>query len=289
MQEDNNINKIKIQGVKPKKIKKEKSVKMIVQGDNYVDVLETERPTKATIKKLDKNHYCILSTGEIKEYSKKETTEKEKENLKKTFARLRQLIRTNFTKDGNNQLFITLTYAENMTDEKRLYSDFEKFFKRLQYRLKGHKLDYITVMEPQGRGAWHVHLMLKSNQPILYIDNKELAKIWGFGYTDTERLKSDDVGTYYVSYFTDVIPNEESVPDKEKSKKRQKGERLKNYPKNFKFYRTSQGIKKPKEVYAEYGQLEKHGYKKTYESACNLIDENNDRIINTIQRETWKK
>ena len=260
MQEDNNTNKIKIQGVKPKKIEKEKNVKMTIQGNNYVDVLDMERPAKATIKKLDKKHYCVLRTGEIKEYKKEETTEKDKDNLKKTFARLRQLIRTNFTKDGHNQLFITLTYAENMTDEKRLYNDFKAFFKRLQYRLKGHKLDYIAVMEPQGRGAWHVHLMLKSDKPILFLDNVELEKIWGLGYTETQRLKSDDVGSYYVAYFTDILQE-----GKDGSKKHKKGSRLHLYPKGFKFYRTSRGIRKPDEIMAEYGGLEFYDNEKAKE------------------------
>lgn len=284
MQEDNNTNKIKIQGVKSKKIEKGKNVKMIMQGDKYVDVLETQFPTKATVKKLDKEHYCVLSTGEVKEYSNKETEEKDKDNLKKTFTKLRQLIRTNFTKGGHNQLFITLTYGENMTDEKRLMKDFQKFYQRLQYRLKGHKLDYIAVMEPQGRGAWHVHLMLKSDKPILFLDNVELEKIWGLGYTETQRLKSDDVGSYYVAYFTDILQE-----GKDGSKKRIKGSRLSMYPKGFKFYRTSRGIKKPDEIIAEYGELEKAGYKKTYEKAIEIYDEEKGRVLNTIQRETWKK
>lgn len=284
MQEDNNTNKIKIQGVKPKKIKNEKNVKMIIQGNSYVDVLETALPTKATIRKLDKKHYKVLSTGDIRKYSDKETREKDKDNLKKTFTRLRQLIRTNFTKNGHNQLFITLTYAENMTNEKQLYNDFKAFFKRLQYRLKGHKLDYIAVMEPQGRGAWHVHLMLKSDKPILFLDNVELEKIWGLGYTETQRLKSDDVGSYYVAYFTDILQE-----GKDGSKKHKKGSRLHLYPKGFKFYRTSRGIRKPDEIMAEYGGLEKAGYKKTYEKAIEIYDEEKGKILNTIQRETWKK
>ena len=284
MQENNNTSRIKIQEVKPQKIEKEKIVKMTIQGDNYVDVLEMKQPAKATIRKLSNDHYLVLSTGEIKEYDNEKTTEKDKSNLKKTFIKLRQLIRTNFTNDSQNQLFITLTYAENMTDEKRLYSDFDKFFKRLKYKYKKHKLDYIAVVEPQGRGAWHIHLMLKSDQPILYIDNVKLTKIWGLGSTDTQRLKSNDVGSYYVAYFTDILQE-----GKDGSKKRIKGSRLSMYPKDFKFYRTSRGIKKPKEIQEEYGKLEDYGYKKTYEKAFKLSDEEEKRILNIIQKEVWKR
>lgn len=289
MLNNDNTSKIEMQGVIPRNIGKEEIVKMVVQGDSYVDVMKAEKPTGATIKKLDKDHYCILRTGEIKEFQKDKTKDKSKDDLRKTFNRLRQLIRTNFVKDGSNQLFITLTYAENMTDEKRLYNDFDKFFKKLKYKFKGHKLDYIAVMEPQERGAWHVHLMLKSNQSILYIDNKELAKIWGFGYTDTQRLKSDDVGSYYVAYFTDILAESKNAKSE---KKRKKGARLSMYPKGFKFYRTSRGIKKPDEITAEYGKLENLGYKKTYETAFKLIDKANEtypKELNTIQKEVWKR
>ena len=284
MQEYNNTKKIKIQGVEPKKIDKQKYVKAIVQGKNYIDIMDKEIPTRATVKKLSKNEYLVVSTGEIKQYETKETEEKTTKNIKETFTRLRQLIRTNFTNNSKNQLFITLTYKENMTDEKQLYKDFDLFYKRLKYKLKEHKLEYIAVAEPQGRGAWHFHIMLKStNQANLYIDNKTLEKIWGNGYTDAQRLKSDDVGSYYVSYFTDLLEE-----DKKGNKKRVKGSRLSMYPKGFKFYRTSRGIEKPKEIYLPYGELEKQGYKNTYINAFEILKEDG-QVINEIQKETWKK
>ena len=286
MQEYNNTKKIKIQGVEPKKIDKQKYVKAIVQGKKYIDIMDKEIPTRATVKKLSKNEYLVVSTGEIKQYEIKETTEKTTKNLKETFTRLRQLIRTNFTNNSKNQLFITLTYKENMTDTKKLMLDFDLFYKRLKYKLKEHKLEYIAVAEPQGRGAWHFHIMLKStNQANLYIDNKTLEKIWGNGYTDAQRLKSDDVGSYYVSYFTDLLEE-----DKKGNKKRLKGSRLNMYPKGFKFYRTSRGIEKPKEIKIKYEELEKQGYKNTYTTAFKLIDTmQDDKILNVIQKETWKK
>lgn len=286
MQNNNNTKKIKIQGVEPKKIAKEKYVKAIVQGKKYIDIMDKDRHIGATVKKLNKEQYLVISTGEIKEYKPKDTTEKAKEDLKKTFNKLRQLIRTNFTNNSTNQLFLTLTYKENMTDEKQLYNDFDAFYKRLKRKLKEHKLEYITVAEPQGRGAWHFHIMLKStNQVNLYIDNKILEQVWGHGYTDAQRLKSDDVGSYYVSYFTDLLEE-----DKKGNKKHIKGSRLAMYPKGFKFYRTSRGIEKPKEVKIKYGELEKQGYTNTYTTAFKIIDEmQENKVLNIIQKETWKK
>ena len=284
---NNTTKKIKIQGVEPKKIEKEKIIKCKVQGKKYIDVIDMEFNPIATVKKLSKEQYLVVSTGEVKEYKK--TDEKycddfRIDNLKKTFEKLRQLIRTNFTNDSKNQLFLTLTYKENMKDEKQLYSDFDKFYKRLKYKLKNHNLEYIAVAEPQGRGAWHFHVMLKStNKSNLFIDNKELEKIWSNGYTDCQRLKSDDVGTYYVAYFTDLL-----TEDNKGNKKRVKGSRLSMYPKGFKFYRCSRGIEKPKEIYLPYGELEKQGYKNTYTNSFEILKENG-QVINKIQKETWKK
>lgn len=285
MQNNNNIKNIKIQVVKQKKIDKEQYVKAVVQGNKYIDIMHKEYFVGATIKKLSKKEYVVVSTGEIKKYKKEEATEKERENLKKTFNRLRQLIRTNFVNDAKNQLFITLTYKENMTDEKQLYKDFDKFYKRLKYKLKEHQLEYIAVAEPQGRGAWHFHIMLKStNKANLYIDNKILEQIWGKGYTDAQRLKSDDVGSYYVAYFTDLLEE-----DKQGNKKRVKGSRLSMYPKGFKFYRTSRGVEKPKEIKLKYGEIEKGEYKKIYSTAFEIYNTVDDKIINVIQKEVWKK
>lgn len=284
---NDNTKEIKIQGVAPKKINKEKIVKVKIQGKKYIDVIDMKFNPIATVKKLSKEQYLVVSTGEVKEYKK--TDEKycddfRIDNLKKTFEKLRQLIRTNFSNNSKNQLFITLTYKENMQDEKQLYKDFDTFYKRLKRKLKNHKLEYISVAEPQGRGAWHFHIMLKSiNQANLYIDNKILERLWEKGYTDTQRLKSNDVGTYYVAYFTDLLSE-----DDKGNKKRVKGSRLSMYPKNFKFYRCSRGIEKPKEIYLPYGELEKQGYKNTYTNAFEILKEDG-QVINEIQKETWKK
>lgn len=286
MQEYDNIKKVKVQVLEPKKIDKEKYVKAIVQGRNYIDIVEKERQTGATVKKLSKKEYLVVSTGEVKEYKpKEETTEKAIEDLKKTFTRLRQLIRTNFDNVSKNQLFLTLTYGENMRDPEKLMKDFEIFYKRLKRKCKNCKFEYISVAEPQGRGAWHFHIMLKAvNQKYLFIDNKVVSELWGHGWTTTEALRSDDVGSYYVAYFTDILD-----PNSKNEKKRQKGERLKYYPKGFKFYRTSRGIKKPKEINIKYEELEKQGYENTYTTAFEIYDELEDKVLNRIQKETWKR
>jgi hypothetical protein len=157
-------------------------------------------------------------------------TDESKENvrrqaLKRTFRELTGLIRTNFTdakeyggiSEAHNQKFITLTYRENMTDESRLYTDFKKFMMRFEYAYPN-EYEFISVAEPQGRGAWHVHLMLiASNIDSFWVDKERLTKIWGHGATTITELKSNDVGAYYAVYFTSIFSKKNQLSAKETS------------------------------------------------------------------------
>lgn len=261
-------------------------LKVSVQGDDFAETTFIARKPKQTIRKLDKERYLVIKTGEVKEFTKANIT-KQNDNLRKTFARLMGLIRNNFTSESQNQLFITLTYVENMTDENKLYTDFKDFIKRVRYKYKDHKLEYIAVAEPQERGAWHFHLMLKSDKPVLYIDCDDMERLWGHGMTKTERLKSDDVGTYYVAYFTDVLDETKMVDGEELSKSRQKGERLKYYPKGFNFYRTSRGIVKPTEIMMTYDEVKAEYGNPKFVKAYSLKD--GDKVINSIAKASFRK
>lgn len=289
---DNNIEKDKKQRAKLEldsnfKFTGKEPLKVSLQGDKFAEATFIARTPKPTVRRIDKDRYLVIKTGEIKEYSNSNIY-KQNEALRRTFTRLMGLIRNNFTSESQNQLFITLTYEENMTDKVRLYNDFKIFMKTLRRKYKDHKLEYIAVAEPQGRGAWHFHVMLKTDKPVLYIDNKEMERLWSHGMTDTERLKSDDVGTYYVAYFTDIIESDNKpIKRNEMSKKRQKGERLKYYPKGFNFYRASRGIKKPQEIEMTYDEVVKRYGKPKYLKAFNLKE--GEKVINVIAKASFKK
>jgi hypothetical protein len=294
---DSNTRRARAQEVKPIQIYPSAEVQLIRQGVYYAEVVYMAQQPKPGIRRLNKKEYVILSTGEVKEYAPAEG--KMREALRKTFQELRYLIRTNFTSDDPHQKFITLTYAENMTDSNRLYTDFKDFMARLQYHVGAqYKLEYIVVAEPQGRGAWHMHLMLKSTVPGLWIDKDKLTKVWGHGYTEIEQLKSDDVGNYYVAYFTDLAVEAKDLtaaiasPDAG-NKAYVKGGRLGMYPKGFKFYRCSRGILRPsrenaeyKDVQAEYGRPIRT---KAYELAKDVDNKADPERINLIQREAYKR
>jgi hypothetical protein len=290
-----------VQAVDNIKIKPGEIVNLTRLGNRHAEVVYMEKEPRPGIIKINKEQYVVIQTGEVKNFKVNEG--KQVEYLRKVFRKLEHLIKTNFDTEENehNALFVTLTYKENMQDAERLLKDFEKYYKRLQYEYSSHKLEYIAVAEPQGRGAWHMHVLIKSDKPIFYIDNKIMAKIWGHGFTETERIKGRDPGKYFAAYFTSLEAEKEDDPNaryvKDKNgKKYKKGARLHFYPKGMKFYRCSRGISRPSAELAVYDNVT-HEYGKpvntttlevtsTKHEGEELLSEGS---INTIQREEFRK
>ena len=235
------------------------------KAGNYLELRYLKhRNTFPTTQKLDADHFVVLATGEIKEYSHEAKARIDNlKNLKRSFNELRYRVHENFS-GARSELWVTLTYKENMKDSKRLSDDFRAFIKRLNEFVFGRKskmgLDYIMVPEPQGRGAWHAHILMKRKDgQNFFIENGELAKIWGHGFVTVRRIsESTNVANYLVSYLGDLPLNEaqnlqipfddEAVKEVQvegQSKKFVKGARLFLYPKGMQYFRTSAGILKP--------------------------------------------
>ena len=195
------------------------------------------------------------ATGEICEYKQSANRSENTDSLRKTFRKIRDLVNANCTTPENIH-WVTLTYADNMTDTKQLYSDFDKFLKRFKYWCKRRELtapEYIAVIEPQARGAWHIHLILIWNDKRPYIaNNSEFAPIWGHGFTKIQGCpNADNLGAYLSAYLGD-IPLSEFGGDTSTAtiknvggKKFVKGGRLRLYPCGMNIVRHSRGIKKP--------------------------------------------
>ena len=249
------------------------------------------------ITKIDQDHYLVNATGEVCAYKKSENRADNIASIKKTLKALRHIINANFT-GASNEVFATLTYAENMTDKDKLCRDVEVFMKRLRRRYPG--LEYLNVVEPQARGAWHCHILLKApNQESLYIPNKEIAKLWGHGFTNTRRLSSvDNIGAYLTAYLADLevpfdTPLSEHVVEKVttdiqgKSVKKRfaKGARLHLYPSGMNLFRHSRGIRKPETVCMSWESVKKEvvgDATPNYSSTVEIFDEEKEVPVNTI-------
>lgn len=276
---------------------------------NIVEVQYMSRKNKGqTIKMLPGgDEFVVCSTGEVKEVQHGVSRNDNKKGLYKTFARARALINTNVT-DVSKVRWCTLTYAENMTDTTRLYQDFEKFNKRFQYYCKKHNFgrpEYIVMMEPQGRGAWHAHLLyIWQDRQAPFIPNDVFANLWGHGFVKIKRLDDvDNVGAYLTAYLGDMELSEcdisgivygkvvEVEEDGKKVKKNIiKGARLDLYPSNFNMIRYSRGCKQPTVEMIKQREVNKKvlGATKTFQSAVQLSDAEHD-FQSVIIKEQYNK
>ena len=163
--------------------------KKIVVSGNVVELYEYELP----VVKSDRS-------PRIGRAGQTATTEETKRlNREKVAARARQKVRryanANFS---NKSKFITLTFAENITELKAANREFVKFRKRLA-RFLHIDLEYIATPEFQKRGAVHFHMLM--NCP--YIENETLARLWGNGFVRINRIDNvDNIGAYITKYMT---------------------------------------------------------------------------------------
>ncbi|MFE2801676.1 hypothetical protein, partial [Streptomyces rubiginosohelvolus] len=78
--------------------------------NHVIEVQHMEKMNrKNNIKKLDKDRFVDLSTGEIREFEHSENRQENYNSLRQTFKKLRYLINNNFI-GRPNELHITLTY-----------------------------------------------------------------------------------------------------------------------------------------------------------------------------------
>ncbi|WP_235879588.1 helitron helicase-like domain-containing protein [Robertmurraya siralis] len=266
----------------------------VKQMNHVIEVRHSSKVNyKPNIKKLDKNTYVEISTGEIKEFTHSENRQQNYNSLRQTFNRLRDLINNNF-KGSSNELHVTLTYKENMKDTVRLYKDFKRFMTRLKRLYKDRStIDYINVIEPQERGAWHCHCLIRFNDvDKIFLSNNKVRELWEQGkIVSTKSLKNiDNIGAYLSAYLTDIELTDENALSalnadgklaiKEvEGKKYIKGGRLHMYPSGMNLYRKSKGITVPVEVEMSFGRVKKKVGAATPHFEKSITLEDNDLTI----------
>lgn len=231
-----------------------------IKSGNIVEIRYLEyRNTENHVKRIDKEHMLNDITGEVKDIQHHEKRIDDLTSVRRSMANLRRIINANCTEPKKCK-WVTLTYKENMQDTKRLYLDFQHYVQEI--RRQYGSCEYIAVAEPQARGAWHLHVILIYENEAPYIANKEMAEIWGKGFTKTTALEEcDNVGAYLTAYLADIpaeeIKEETAAEIKKvnvsgKEKKFVKGARLSLYPAGFRFARWSRGIKRPEKETIPY-------------------------------------
>lgn len=163
-----------------------KTKRKVVANGHVIEVYEYEQEVSFEFK----------SNGGRRK-KEEDKSERSEENRKKSSRTARNNVRRQCLANFNNHSkFITLTFAENITDVKEANKAFKKFIQRMRYRYNDFK--YIAVIEFQERGAVHYHMM--SDLP--YIPNHELSAIWKNGFVRINDIREvDNVGAYMVKYM----------------------------------------------------------------------------------------
>jgi len=204
--------------------------KVIVSG-NVIEVFEY---SKGVFKGFT-NENGRRVNGDITDEQKAENRERSLKRARKEFMRI---VNANIGCYGDiRPKFVSFTFADNIKDLKEANRIWSKFIKRLNYRGYGRKcseLQYGAVPEFQERGAVHYHVIF-FNLP--YIDNEELAEIWGQGFIKINAIDDiKNVGAYVCKYMTSSFDDERLMGQKA--------------------YFFSRGVRRPKEIYLDYEDLE---------------------------------
>lgn len=252
-------------------------------SNHIVEVITVKKQSNSIqqYKKIGKNGCVNLITGEYIEYSNDKSTRSIQNHFTKASHLLRRIINYNFVGDSSEK-FITLTYSELMTDYTKANDDFIKFWSKFKYRYPN--CEYIKVTEPQQSGSWHLHVLVKDmKNKNLFVKHEELSQLWGNGLVWIESLPfADNFGAYFSVRFSTLEPSDNE------SKSMKKGSRIKFYPRNFKFYTCSRGIKKPSAVTMTHGEAKKLvNYRSPCYSYTNSIVNADNVEINSITYEQF--
>lgn len=122
--------------------------------------------------------------------------DKREDNISRAKNNLRRLINTN---SSSKDSFLTLTYADNVSDVKKCKVDLKRFIQALK-RYLGVSMKYCYVVEFQKRGALHFHIILFD---VPKISLSVLKASWPHGTIHINRInKVDNVGAYVVKYMS---------------------------------------------------------------------------------------
>lgn len=246
------------------------------------------RGVGAPIKRIDKEHFVITETGEVREYEEHDNAFRIKNigSVRRSMKKAYEIINSNYV-DGTHTSWLTLRLNESIFDAKEFGSKFGKNFKVFMEKI--HRIDsnakYFYAIEPSANGTYHVHCLLFWSVPAPKLN----PEIWIYGSCYISNMKRrarvNNIGAYLCSYLSDMPISEfkELHPGAEVSKDSiktvrcfnddedmfaiksfVKNARLELFPKGFKFFRHSENMKTAETTYEIYDEalsnLEKNGF-----------------------------
>lgn len=218
------------------------------------------------IKKISKYEYIDTRTGERKYYDLDKPVNIK--DVKRKVRKYEEIVMYNF-QGGKNELFITLTCRDKITDLKVIKDRYKEFLENIQTDYKG--LECIALFETTSNSYWHIHLFLK------YVDTSKVLTI----------PHQDLLNKYWTYGAVHIIRNFNTFKSLGHSKdsRQEKLERLTNFPKGCRMYMKTKGIKTPpKEMKAfkDCPEFKSSDYSITSAETYMVRNEETDKIVNAI-------
>ena len=163
--------------------------KKAIFSGNFTELLEYENGLKINFK-----------VENIKKRTKKGSVKKIRPD---NYIRAKNTIkRLAWANQNSFKTFITLTFAENVTDINLANKQLNLFQKRIKRAFPD--VQYLGVMEFQKRGSIHYHFLFSH-----YVSADLLADYWGQGFVKIQKIKNKkNLGQYIVKYMTKELFND---------------------------------------------------------------------------------
>lgn len=275
---------------------------------NITEIIYSQKRHRVgLIKKLDKNTYVDTRDGEVKVFKHHDNRLDDTKSVRRSLSDGRDMINANIV-DPRKWLMITLTYAENMTDPKKLYNDFKNFWHKKFCVAYPTAYKYIQAVEPQGRGAWHCHLLAGFSDIPPFISNDVVRDMWGHGFVKVKKMNNvDNVGAYLSAYLADLpiddaerlnlvkegkIIDADTLDDDGKTIKKKfvKGARMSLYPSGMHIFRWSRNCDKPKRsrILSVHANRKVEGQTLVFENTT-VFEKETDGFSNIVNKRCYNK
>lgn len=224
-------------------------------------------------RRISKDEYVDMTTGEIKRYSINKT--KTKKSFKENHRIVPKIIMGYF-RGTENERHIILKYDKPMYQPELLANDIKCFLKKFK-RVFSNCI-YLYAKEPFNNGTWHIHFLFRiMDREDFDINEERIKKLWKKGNVVVEKIR--DINRFAWKF--DILKND------------WKKDRLIFYPATFHPFGHSSEIKVDKEI-IKYEELPKYIDEKELQFRKQSIFgyENNDGGINPIgilKYEQYKK
>ena len=237
--------------IKASSIREDTPARVIIAGGVATVIASSQGGQAPATVRIAGGLYVRRDTGEVIDPASEgcDGAASRARSLSESMARLRDVINSG-CKPGS--VWATHTYRACVRDTRAVYDDWEAYI-RWARRYTARRIEYISAIEPQARGAWHIHGILipgaDDPRPI-YIPQGEALAAWRriaakrmpegdtrtSGGVHLHRIEDggDNLGAYLSAYLTDTCGK--------------KGGRLSLYPPGVRFYRVSRGVERPREI-----------------------------------------